>query len=136
MVKIAVVHKTIYRFNALSVKLPITLYRELEQNLKICLKMQKTLNRKGVLRKRNGTGGAGLPEFRHTEWLQRKFKNHLVWSRRTWWWMKPNNSVFPDGPITPVFHFEINFSFILCHILFIASCFNDKDFSLCNNIPF
>jgi len=84
MVKIAIVPKAIYRFNALSVKLPIALYRELEQNLKICLKTQKTLNRKGVLRKRNGTGGVRLPEFRHTEWLQRQFKNHLIWSRRTW----------------------------------------------------
>ena len=35
--------------------------------------------------------------------------------------MKPNDSALPDGPITPVFHFEINFGFILCHILLIVS---------------
>ena len=54
-----------YRFNAIPVKLPMVFFRELEQiTSHFVWKYKKARIAKEILRKKNGTGGINLPDFR------------------------------------------------------------------------
>ena len=65
IVKMAILPKAIYRFSAIPVKLPTVFITELEQIIsQFVWKHKKTSNSQSSLKKKNGTRGINLPDFR------------------------------------------------------------------------
>ena len=81
IVKITILPKAIYRFNAIPIKLPMAFFTELEQkNLKICMERQKTPNTQSNLEKDKRSWRNQIPDF--------KLHYKAIVIKTVWYWQK------------------------------------------------